>query len=268
MFKFRLAAGLTAAALALTGMAIAPANAAAVTCNGAKATITYTTPDLQEGEMTAIGTEKADVIAITGAYKSTPVIVYADSGDDIICNLSASNVLVFGGAGKDTFYGNVMDATFYGGIGNDSAYGGNGNDYLYGGPGSDYIVGGAGNDFVSGMTGDDIVFGGAGVDTVVGGTGKDILSGHGKEAKDDKTVDLVYGEKSEIYPLGTLDVVRTGADSLSYLNKTTRAAFIARFDTKTHYFSYDQVITGEVLKNAVLVARKVWNQTVGFWIAS
>ena len=68
------------------------------------------------------------------------------------------NILIEGGYGNDTLYGNAYGNTISGG---------SGNDYLYGEDGADKLTGGDGN---------DVLFGGRGIDTIIGGTGVDKIS--------------------------------------------------------------------------------------------
>ncbi len=110
--------GGAALAAVVLGMlvAVAPASAATLTCNGKTATIVGTS-----GNDTINGTPGNDVI-VAGAGNDT---VYGNGGNDTIC----------GGAGDDTLWGDA---------GNDYLNGGLGEDILIGGTGADTLVGGGG----------------------------------------------------------------------------------------------------------------------------
>lgn len=263
MRKLTLIAAAALAAAATLG-AVAPAQAATASCNGVKATLVVPAGATARFEA---GTDRADVIAVTGGLYSTPLTIYARNGNDTICNLSATRVIVYGGAGDDTYFGNSLSNTFYGGLGNDWANGANGAETLYGGPGNDWLVGGLGNDFVSGGPGNDTVFGGDGVDTVVGGTGTDTVSGHGLESADDTVADTVYAGVPEILSKGKYDVYRTTSADVTALNKRMRTAFENRWKDSCN-LSYNQVITGETLVKAIIASNKKTSVNVAFFIES
>jgi Ca2+-binding RTX toxin-like protein len=260
-----------AVAVTLAGLAgVTPASAASkVTCNGVTPTAT-----VQAGSNNPfyIGTAGNDVIVVTGTAQAAPTEIFAGAGNDTICNQSGNRLFVFGAAGDDTYYGNNTASFFYGGNGNDAAYGGAGNETLMGGAGNDYLYGGAGNDFVSGNAGDDVVFGGAGADTVIGGLGTDVLSGHGKESKDDKVADKLYGQTSEVYPKGTGDVVNPLDQAVASLNASMKKALTTQYkDTKKYVLSSGgQVIDGETFSGANIleVMDRASSNMIALWIAS
>jgi len=90
-----------------------------------------------------------------------------------------SRVVFNGGAGNDSFTGNVEFISY-------TAYGNGGNDYLEGYNAADYLFGGYGNDTLSGYGGDDTLVGGQGNDTMYGGDGNDVLVSLDNEVGNDK----------------------------------------------------------------------------------
>ena len=94
-------------------------------------------------------------------YKDiTAIVIYAGNKDDVFVNNSQGKLIVYGGAGNDSYTGNSGANVFFGGVGNDrytanpdvsmsfsnSGYfeGGDGNDVAFGGGGTDYLAGGNG----------------------------------------------------------------------------------------------------------------------------
>ena len=127
-------------------------------------------------------------------YKDiTAIVIYAGNKDDVFVNNSQGKVIVYGGAGNDSYTGNAGSNVFFGGVGNDrytanpnvsmsfsnSGYfeGGDGNDVAYGGGGTDYLAGGNGDDRLFGNGGEDILMGDRGNDALDGGNGNDNLYG-------------------------------------------------------------------------------------------
>jgi Ca2+-binding RTX toxin-like protein len=105
---------------------------------------------------------------------------------------SATDDMMGGGSGADSFYGNGGDDWLYGGLGGDRLSGGDGNDMLdgdgtggrdegadtlYGGRGDDRLEGRGGDDWLDGGSDDDELNGGTGADTLFGGNGNDTLDG-------------------------------------------------------------------------------------------
>jgi Ca2+-binding RTX toxin-like protein len=86
-------------------------------------------------------------------------------GDDTFRFASPDSPEVYGGAGNDLLFGNLMPAPGVGHLG----------DYLLGGKGRDGVVGRAGPDFLSGGADKDFIDGGPGRDTLNGGGGNDKL---------------------------------------------------------------------------------------------
>lgn len=142
---------LLCATVSLNLFAFPSANAAAVTCNGLRATIVSSATQIQ-------GTNGSDVIFVQGNNGSN---VSALAGNDVICGSSGNDTLN-GGAGTDTILGQA---------GNDFLDGGDGNDSLNGGIGNDRLVGGAGNDSLNGAAGINTLQGGVGTDTLNAATG-------------------------------------------------------------------------------------------------
>ncbi len=88
-----------------------------------------------------------------------------------------SQVVLSGGLGNDTLYGNEGNDTLDGGDGDDVLYGSIGKDILNGSSGNDALYGNSGKDILDGGDGDDVLRGGKGEDTLRGGKGADYLRG-------------------------------------------------------------------------------------------
>lgn len=128
------------------------------------------------------------------------VIVYAQSGDDLVAavTLSQKSVEIYAGYGNDGVIGSGLADSIYGGQGNDTIGGSMGADFLFGedgddivfggileqgadagdtilgGDGSDFLLGEEGNDVIEGGVGDDYLVGMSDNDTLVGGIGDDL----------------------------------------------------------------------------------------------
>jgi Ca2+-binding RTX toxin-like protein len=149
---------LALATLALLAAAIAPAQAAAKSCHGKRATIV-------SNARTIVGTKGPNVI-VAGAGDNT---IYGEGGNDVIC----------GGGGDDSIHGVRGKDTLYGDAGDDTLFGERGSDDLDGGADADAVLGESGNDDLDGGDGDgDHVNGGPGDDSLSGGGGDfDVLTG-------------------------------------------------------------------------------------------
>jgi Ca2+-binding RTX toxin-like protein len=266
MKKIIVAATIAATVLGLPG--VAPAQAATVLCHGSKPTQILTTS--KDGNF-AIGTTGNDIIAVVGSAQTAMTQVFGDGGNDLICNLSSNRVLVYGGAGNDTFYGNSTASQFYGGPGADRVFGGDGAEKLFGGAGNDWIEGGAGVDVVSGNEDDDVVYGGLGADVVIGGAGKDVLSGTGNAVGADNAADFLYGPKAELVLTSKEDINYTLPAQLDAYNTTSKSALQSKYkDTSKYMFSKGaQVVTGETFNNCLqVIAQSGSHGIVDFWNVS
>lgn len=141
-------------------VAISPATAQNLTCNGQAATLVGTS-----ARDVLNGTPGDDVIVALGG----PDVIHGRGGSDTIC----------AGYGADTVRGGVGADVIFGGPGVDLIFGGDGHDDIFGGPGNDRLQGNSGADVVSGGPGRDVVMGGRGIDVVSGGLGSDRVTGGG-----------------------------------------------------------------------------------------
>lgn len=266
MKKFVSAAAVAAVFVGLAG--VMPAQAAPVTCAGVTATKVVNA----KGADDVFGTDGKDVIVVNGTYKSVAYItIYAGNGNDLICNQSATPLLVFGGAGNDDFRGNATPNIFLGGLGDDNARGGDGNESLFGGAGNDVLDGLGGNDLVAGHAGNDRLFGGNGTDNVIGGSGTDIVSGQSFGTQDDKAADRLYGDSKEMYTMKG-DITYIKADALTAFNKATRAAIAKKYADKSQFWltKGGQVIDGETYSEANIIGAYVndaRSMPLAFWVA-
>ena len=130
------------AAVAMLGLAVAPAEAATYTSTGVRCTI--------------VGTPYRDNLSGTGSR-------------DVMCGLGGNDVIT-GSEGND-----VLD----GGPGADDLYAFEGDDLLLGGDGADHLRGFAGADVLRGGAGIDRLQGGDGADVLKGGADTDYCSAFG-----------------------------------------------------------------------------------------
>ena len=115
----------------------------------------------------------------------------------------ATNDLLGGNGGSNTFFGDAGDDTLVGLGGDDALYGGGDSDFIDGGVGNDIVDGGSGNDaLVGGAQGDDTVYGGNGHDNLRGDDGNDTLfAGAGNDTLfgGHETNTLFGGDGSDIF---------------------------------------------------------------------
>ncbi len=162
-------------------------------------------------DTSTIATSGANVvITFDGTTERTPaanissLTVYADGGNDTVTASSysggavsyTSGVIVYGGAGNDTFTGGPANDWFFGEDGSDTFYGNGGVDRGYGGLGTDYLWGGAGNDELYGQEDNDYLYGESDNDLLYGGTGNDVAyGGYGNDTLyGDDGSDYIYGD--------------------------------------------------------------------------
>ena len=131
--------------------------------------------------------------------------------DGVVVNLSAAEVVPFGGAPilggtardtfgdideiegvlafqltdtDDAFYGNNLGNSVFAREGNDDLTGGAGDDNFDGGAGHDNLIGNGGDDGLQGGSGDDSIDGGNGSDYIEAGAGTDHIVGGNDEGFD------------------------------------------------------------------------------------
>lgn len=212
------------------------ADAASVTIDAAKTTITYNDKfvgangsDIVKGAQVSmgydlggqddqfIGTNAASEVVLGGDGNDTialgdnndaTIVIAAGSRTALINSATAGNVYqAFSPAAAAVSLAANWDGTGAyadGGADDDVITSGAGNDVLIGGTGNDSLSAGAGNDIALGGAGDDILSGGKGNDFLAGGAGNDLIEGNAGS-------DFLYGGKGQ-------DVLRGGE-----LNPTTGA---------------------------------------------
>src|SRR6266498_1554667 len=188
-----LAAVVLAAVVGGAGLAVGPGNAAAAV-KGHKASHRlenpkFKHPKLKHGELTIVGTEASDKIALR-LQTGQPGVLQVDVGDDGSADFSfarerVATIAVDAAAGGDLVridesngsFTDTTPTTIDGGDGNDTIAGGKGNETLLGGRGNDSIDGNGGNDLaLLGPGNDTFVWDpGDGSDTVEGQAGADTM---------------------------------------------------------------------------------------------
>src|SRR5438477_9001481 len=116
-------------------------------------------PSLDAGIMTLIGSNKNDVIHVSG--DATQLTVSVGQQSFTFNTADVTEIDIDGGRGNDWIWVDdavTANAVIHGGDGNDHLYGGGGNDTINGDRGNDRIYGGAGNDTINGDAGNDWVF--------------------------------------------------------------------------------------------------------------
>jgi Ca2+-binding RTX toxin-like protein len=135
-------------------------------------------PSLDAGILTVLGSNKNDVVYVSG--DATQLTVSVNKQSFTFNTADVTEIDIDGGRGNDWIWvGDAVtaNAVIHGGDGNDRIHGGGGNDTITGDKGNDRIDGGAGDDTINGGAGNDHVFGGAGNDQLFGDAGHDMLSG-------------------------------------------------------------------------------------------
>jgi Ca2+-binding RTX toxin-like protein len=196
------AAVVLAAVVGGAGIAAGPGNAAA-TVKGHKASHRlenpkFKHPKLKHGELTIVGTEASDKIALR-LQTGQPEILQVDVGDDGSADFSfarerVATIAVDAAAGDDLVridesngvFTDSIPTTIAGGDGNDTINGGNGIETLRGGDGNDSIDGNGGNDLALLGAGDDTFVWdpGDGSDTIEGQDGTDTMVFNGANASE------------------------------------------------------------------------------------
>jgi Ca2+-binding RTX toxin-like protein len=139
-------------------------------------------PKLKHGELTIVGTEASDKIALR-LQAGEPGILQVDVGDDGSADFSfardrVAKIAVDAAAGDDLVRIDESNGVFTDSIPT-TIDGGDGNDTIAGGKGNETLLGGDGNDSIDGNGGNDLALLGAGDDTFVWdpGDGSDKIEG-------------------------------------------------------------------------------------------
>ncbi len=180
------AAVVLAAVVGGAGVAAGPGNAAAAV-KGHKASHRlenpkFKHPKLKHGELTIVGSEASDKIALR-LQTGQPGVLQVDVGDDGSADFSfardrVATIAVDAAAGDDLVRIDESNGVFTDSIPT-TIDGGDGNDTIAGGKGAETLLGGDGNDSIDGNGGNDLALLGAGDDTFVWdpGDGSDTVEG-------------------------------------------------------------------------------------------
>jgi Ca2+-binding RTX toxin-like protein len=189
---------LAAAVAAAGGIGAAPGKAAlkATKASHAHSADRFKRPRLRHGELTIVGTDASDTIALR-LQAGDGGVLQVDVGDDGSPDFSfqradIASIAVDAGGGDDAVRIDESDGAFTdsiattidGGAGDDTIAGGKGVETLFGGDGNDTIDGNGGNDVALLGSGDDsfVWDPGDGSDTVEGGDGADTMVFNGANA--------------------------------------------------------------------------------------
>jgi Ca2+-binding RTX toxin-like protein len=139
-------------------------------------------PKLKHGELSIVGTEASDKIALR-LQTGQPDVLQVDVGDDGSADFSfarerVATIAVDAAAGDDLVRIDESNGAFTDSIPT-TIDGGDGNDTIAGGKGIETLLGGDGNDSIDGNGGNDLALLGAGDDTFVWdpGDGSDTIEG-------------------------------------------------------------------------------------------
>jgi Ca2+-binding RTX toxin-like protein len=139
-------------------------------------------PKLKHGELTIVGTEASDKLALR-LQSGQPGVLQVDVGDDGSADFSfarerVATIAVDAAAGDDLVRIDESNGAFTDSIPTTIA-GGDGNDTIAGGKGNETLLGGNGNDSIDGNGGNDLALLGAGDDTFIWdpGDGSDKIEG-------------------------------------------------------------------------------------------
>jgi Ca2+-binding RTX toxin-like protein len=177
------AAVVLAALFGAAGIVAGQGNAApAVKTSAAHRMDKFKHPKLKHGELTIVGTEASDKIALR-LQAGEPGILQVDVGDDGSADFSfardrVAKIAVDAAAGDDLVRIDESNGVFTDSIPT-TIDGGDGNDTIAGGKGNETLLGGDGNDSIDGNGGNDLALLGAGDDTFVWdpGDGSDKIEG-------------------------------------------------------------------------------------------
>ena len=177
------AAVVLAALFGAAGIVAGQGNAApAVKTSAAHRMDKFKRPKLKHGELTIVGTEASDKIALR-LQSGQPGVLQVDVGDDGSADFSfarerVATIAVDAAAGDDLVRIDESNGAFTDSIPTTIA-GGDGNDTIAGGKGNETLLGGDGNDSIDGNGGNDLALLGAGDDTFVWdpGDGSDKIEG-------------------------------------------------------------------------------------------
>jgi len=177
------AAVVLAALFGAAGIVAGQGNAApAVKTSAAHRMDKFKHPKLKHGELTIVGTEASDKIALR-LQAGEPGILQVDVGDDGSADFSfardrVAKIAVDAAAGDDLVRIDESNGVFTDSIPT-TIDGGDGNDTIAGGKGIETLLGGDGNDSIDGNGGNDLALLGTGDDTFVWdpGDGSDKIEG-------------------------------------------------------------------------------------------
>src|SRR5580765_8225522 len=177
------AAVVLAALFGAAGIVAGQGNAApALKTSAAHRMDKFKRPKLKHGELTIVGTEASDKIALR-LQSGQPGVLQVDVGDDGSADFSFARERVAtidadAAAGDDLVRIDESKGVFTDSIPT-TIDGGDGNDTIAGGKGNETLLGGDGNDSIDGNGGNDLALLGAGDDTFVWdpGDGSDKIEG-------------------------------------------------------------------------------------------
>ena len=177
------AAVVLAALFGAAGIVAGQGNAApAVKKSAAHRMDKFKHPKLKHGELTIVGTEASDKVALR-LQSGQPGVLQVDVGDDGSADFSfarerVATIAVDAAAGDDLVRIDESNGVFTDSIPT-TIDGGAGNDTIVGGKGIETLLGGDGNDSIDGNGGNDLALLGAGDDTFVWdpGDGSDKIEG-------------------------------------------------------------------------------------------
>jgi Ca2+-binding RTX toxin-like protein len=229
------AAVVLAALFGAAGIVAGQGNAApAVKTSAAHRMDKFKHPKLKHGELTIVGTEASDKIALR-LQAGEPGILQVDVGDDGSADFSfardrVAKIAVDAAAGDDLVridesngvFTDSIPTTIDGGDGNDTIAGGKGNETLLGGDGNDSIDGNGGNDLALLGAGDDTFVWdpGDGSDTVEGQNDVDTMVFNGANAAEQPIALSANGRRVELFrnpgpiTMDTNDVERIDINAL------------------------------------------------------
>ena len=131
-------------------------------------------PSLDAGILTILGSNKKDVVYVSG--DATQMTVSVNKQSFTFNTADVTEIDIDGSRGNDWIWIDdavTANAVIHGGDGNDRIHGGGGSDTITGDRGNDRINGGAGNDTINGGDGNDWIFADDCDDVAHGDSGND-----------------------------------------------------------------------------------------------